>query len=308
MRAMVTGATGFLGRAIVARLACLDGPVILSRDTGRAQSLFPGLEVHPWGAEASLPPADALRGVETIIHLAGAPVADGRWTSQHKRRIRDSRVLGTRSLVTALEQLPVRPAVLVSASAVGYYGDGKDGDLDETTATGDGFLAEVCDAWEREAHRAERLGIRVVCVRIGVVLGNAGGALAKMLPLFRTGLGGRLGSGRQWMPWVAIEDAVGIFLFAARTPDVRGAINAVSPNPVTNEEFTKELGMALHRPALVPVPALALRLAFGEMSSMLLASQRVHPNVALQHGYSFREPDLPTYLARAIFAPALREE
>jgi uncharacterized protein (TIGR01777 family) len=297
MRWMVTGATGFLGRAIV---ACLDRPVILSRAASRAQTLFPGLEIHPWDAEASPPPPNAFKDVQSIVHLAGAPVADGRWTPQRKRRIHDSRVLGTRSLIATLENLSVRPQVLVSASAVGYYGEGEDGDLDENTPKGEGFLAEVCEAWEREAHVAERLGIRVVCVRIGVVLGKGGGALAKMLPPFRMGLGGRLGSGRQWMPWVAIEDVVGIFLFAARTPDVRGAINAVSPNPVTNAEFTEAMGKTLHRPTLLLMPAIALRLAFGEMSQMLLASQRVRPNVALRCGYVFQEPDLRTYLEQVL--------
>jgi hypothetical protein len=203
-------------------------------------------------------------------------------------------------LIATLENLSVRPQVLVSASAVGYYGEGEDGDLDENTPKGEGFLAEVCEAWEREAHVAERLGIRVVCVRIGVVLGKGGGALAKMLPPFRMGLGGRLGSGRQWMPWVAIEDVVGIFLFAARTPDVRGAINAVSPHPVTNAEFTEAMGKTLHRPTLLLMPAIALRLAFGEMSQMLLASQRVRPNVALRCGYVFQEPDLRTYLEQVL--------
>jgi len=227
-------------------------------------------------------------------------VGDGRWTPQRKRRIHDSRVLGTRSLIATLENLSVRPQVLVSASAVGYYGEGKDGDLDENTPKGEGFLAEVCEAWEREAHVAESLGIRVVCVRIGVVLGRAVGHWRRCFHLFAWA-SGTLGSGRQWMPWVAIEDVVGIFLFAARTPDVRGAINAVSPNPVTNAEFTEAMGKTLHRPTLLLMPAIALRLAFGEMSQMLLASQRVRPNVALGSGYVFQEPDLRTYLEQ-VFA------
>jgi uncharacterized protein (TIGR01777 family) len=297
MRWMVTGATGFLGRAIVARLR---QPVLLGRDMMMAKARFPGLEVHSWDPEKGLPAQESFKDVETIVHLAGEPVAAKRWSSEQKRRIRDSRILGTRNLVAALGELPVRPKVLLSASAVGYYGDQGDDVLDENTPKGDGFLAEVCEAWEQEALLAESLGIRVVCIRCGVVLGNGGGALAKMLTAFRSGLGGRLGTGDQWMPWVAIEDVAGIFWFAAEHPELRGPINAVSPAPVTNREFTKALGQALHRPVLLPVPGLALRLAFGEMSQMLLASQRVVPALVLRYGYTFQEPGLQAYLKRIL--------
>jgi uncharacterized protein (TIGR01777 family) len=221
-----------------------------------------------------------------VFNLAGEPVAEGRWTDERKRRIRDSRVLGTRNLVAGLAGLTTRPRVLVSASAVGYYGDRGDQTLDETSSPGHGFLADVCVEWEREALAAERLGIRVVCVRTGIVLAHGGGALAKMLTPFRMGAGGKLGNGRQWMPWIHLDDEVGILLHAMKDARLHGAINAVGPRPVTNAEFTRALGRAMHRPAFLPVPKTALRLAFGEMSEILTASQRVLPKEAERTGYT----------------------
>lgn len=270
----------------------LEGAVVLSREPERARQKFPAVEAHPWSPEAGPPPDGALRGVDAVFNLAGEPVAEGRWTVEKKRLIRDSRVLSTRNLIAGLAAQETRPRVLVSASAVGYYGDRGDEELDEMSLAGRGFLADVCAQWEREALAAERLGIRVVCVRTGVALSSRGGALARMLTPFRLGAGGRLGSGRQWMPWIHLDDVVGIMMHASRDDTLRGAINAVGPRPVTNTEFTAALGHAVHRPALLPVPSAALRLAFGEMSEILTASQRVFPKVAERTGYAFKYSDL----------------
>jgi hypothetical protein len=241
-----------------------------------------------------------LEGVEVVFNLAGEPVAEGRWTADKKRRIRDSRVLGTRNLVAGLAALEKRPRVLVSVSAVGYYGDRGDEELVETSAAGRGFLAEVCADWEREALSAAELGIRVVCVRMGIVLARDGGALAKMLTTFRLGAGGKLGDGRQWMPWIHLDDVIGILLHASQDVRIQGAINAVGPRPVTNADFTRALGKAVHRPTFLTVPRTALRLAFGEMGHILTDSQRVLPQVAEQTGYAFQHVDLGGALKAAL--------
>lgn len=299
MRTLITGATGLIGRELTSRV---EGAVVVSRDADRARRRLGSVEAHAWAPESGPPPAAALRGADVVINLAGEPVSGGRWTLDKKRRIRDSRVLGTRNLVAGLGALERRPGVLVSASAVGYYGDRGDEALDESSTCGQGFLARVCADWEREAMAAERLGIRVVCVRIGLVLAPGGGALARMLTPFRMGAGGPLGGGRQWMSWVHIEDVVGILLHASRSDQIRGAINAVGPHPVTNAEFTRALGRAVHRPAFLPLPRTALRIAFGEMSQVLTSSQRVFPRVAERTGYLFKFAELGDALGAAVSA------
>jgi uncharacterized protein len=304
MKTLLTGATGLVGKELVGRL---ESAAVLSRDPDQARRRLPGVEAHPWAPEAGPPPASAFQGVAVVFNLAGEPVAEGRWTDERKRRIRDSRVLGTRNLVAGLAGLTSRPRVLVSASAVGYYGDRGDQTLDETSSPGHGFLADVCVEWEREALAAEQLGVRVVCVRTGIVLAHSGGALAKMLTPFRMGAGGRLGDGRQWMPWIHLDDEVGILLHAMKDARIHGATNAVGPRPVTNAEFTRALGHALHRPAFLPVPKTALRLAFGEMSEILTASQRVLPKEAKRTGYTFKHPELAGALAAALTDAARSE-
>jgi len=273
----ITGATGFIGRYLVQSL---------SRDGHSVRALSRAA----WDIFAGEPPAESLAGADAVIHLAGVPVAQ-RWTRSTKKQILDSRVVGTHHLVTALSTLSQRPEVLVCASAIGIYGDRGDEILTEASPIGQGFLADVCNRWESEADLAESLGIRVVKLRIGIALGRKGGALEKMLPPFRAFLGGRLGAGSQWMSWVHVADIVGIIRHAIDQP-VHGAINATAPNPVRNIEFTHQLGTALHRPAIFPVPGMALKVLFGEMSEVLLASQRVLPKVAESAGYRFEFPEL----------------
>ena len=289
MRALITGATGFIGQRLLQQI---DEPVVLSRNPEHARRQIAGAEAHAWDPMSGPPPAEAILGVEAVFHLAGEPVAEGRWTADKKRRIMDSRRVGTANLVKGLEQLSERPAVLVSASAVGYYGDRGEETLDERAAPAGDFLAQVCLEWEQAAQQAASLGIRVVNPRIGIVLGRGGGALAKMLLPFKLGLGGRLASGNQWMPWIHLDDLTGLFLHAASHSELSGPLNAVAPNPVTNREFTRTLAAALHRPAFLPAPGLLLKLAIGEFAEVLLASQRVVPHVAEQTGYHYRYPEL----------------
>ncbi len=294
MRALVTGATGFIGRHLLARLS---EPVVLTRRPDRFSARQPGVEVHAWNPLSERPPAAAFRGIEAVFHLAGEPVAEGRWTAAKKERIRASRQLGTANLVQGLREADERPPVLVSASAVGIYGDRGDEILDESSTPGDDFLAQVCRQWEDASADARGLGMRVVNPRIGIVLGRDGGALAKMLTPFKLGVGGRLASGRQWMPWVHIDDLVGLLLHAARTQDLAGPMNAVGPQPVTNREFTQALARALHRPAVFPMPGAALKLVFGQFAEVLLASQRVMPRQAMASGYGFQFSELSAALA-----------
>ncbi|WP_394825480.1 TIGR01777 family oxidoreductase [Pendulispora albinea] len=296
MRALITGATGLLGRKLLPKV---DSAVVLTRDTGRMHRDLGSVEAYAWDPETGPAPREALRGVDVVFNLLGEPVA-GRWTKEKKRRIADSRAIGTRNLVAALETAPVRPRVLVSASAVGYYGDAGDTVLDEEALPGRDFMAEVAVQWEREALRARTFGVRVVCLRIGIVLAQGGGALGAMLLPFRMGVGGPLAGGKQWMPWIHIDDVIGLMLHAKGNDAVVGAVNAVAPNPVTNAEFARALGHAVHRPAILPVPKLALQVAFGEMSQVLFASIRAVPRAALRSGYTFRYTDLGEALAATV--------
>jgi len=289
MKILVTGASGLIGRALAARLQA-SGHELHLVGRGPRKGLPAGARFSIWDLQ-SPPPEDAMEGTDAVIHLAGEAVAQ-RWTAEAKRKIRASRVEGTRWLVEGVERRRQRPGALVCASAVGYYGDREDALLTEESAAGKGFLAEVCLEWEAEARKAEALGVRVATVRTGVVLSPDGGALAKMLPAFRAGAGGRVGSGRQWMSWIHLADLVSLLEFAACTESVRGAVNAVSPNPVRNSEFASQLGAALRRPAVLPVPATVVRLLFGEMSEIVLTSQKVLPQAAMRAGFRFQFPDL----------------
>jgi uncharacterized protein (TIGR01777 family) len=303
MKALVTGATGFVGPRL---LRLLDRPVVLSRDPDRARHTIGHLvdRIIRWDPMQGPPAQEAFQGVDAVIHLAGESVAAGRWTAARKAMIRDSRVIGTRNLVQGIVQAAVKPRVLVSASAVGYYGDRGEEELTEAASPASDFLAKVCVEWEREALAAERAGVRVALARTGIVLGSgSGGALSKMLLPFKLGAGGPLGNGRQWMPWIHVADLARLYLHAAETGSIVGAMNSVAPNPVRNAEFTKVLARQLHRPAFMPAPYFGLRLAFGEFAQVLFASQRVIPKVALDTGFVFQYPELAGAL-REILAPA----
>lgn len=270
MNVAITGASGFIGTALSAALK------------------RKGHTVRPISLRSALAP-DALAGCDAVVHLAGDPVAQ-RWTEESRARIKSSRIEGTRALVDAMR--PHRPRVLISASAVGYYGSRGDAVLTEAEPAAHDFLGEVASGWEREAIAAEDLGVRVARIRIGMVLGRNGGALAKMLPPFRLGLGGPIGGGGQWMSWIHIDDLCDLVLFLLSESTVRGVFNAVSPNPVTNAEFTRALGQALSRPAIIPVPAFAVKLLFGDMAEIVLGSQRAIPDAALRAGFTFNYPDI----------------
>ncbi|HYV62528.1 MAG TPA: TIGR01777 family oxidoreductase [Bryobacteraceae bacterium] len=276
MNVALTGASGFIGRAVSEHL----------RSSGH--------NVRPVSLRAALEPA-ALAGSNAVVHLAGEPVAQ-RWTAAARDKILRSRVDGTRALVAAMRAQP--PQVLISASAVGYYGSRGDEILTESAPAADDFLGRVAKAWEEEAQAAEPLGVRVARLRIGMVLGKEGGALGRMLLPFRLGVGGRLGSGEQWMSWIHINDLVALIAFLMKESTVRGVFNATSPFPATNREFTRALAEAVHRPAIFPVPAFALKMMFGEMSEVLLASQRAIPDAAQRAGFVFQHPDIFAALAQ----------
>ncbi len=291
MRVLVTGGTGLVGKPACDALRAAGHDVTLvSREPGRVPARAIGWD----GLGAAMPETDA------IVNLAGEPIAGGRWTAARKQEIRRSRIESTRALVDAIATADPRPTVLVSASAVGFYGDRGDQPLDETAAPGHDFLARVCVDWEAEASRAELHGLRVTRLRFGIVLAPDGGALSAMLLPFRAGVGGRLGSGRQWMSWVHRDDVVGLIRDAVAGEAYTGAVNVTSPNPVTNADFTRALGRAVHRPTMLPVPGIALRLVLGEMATMLLAGQRALPAVAQRTGYAWRQPELPAALERCV--------
>jgi uncharacterized protein len=295
MRVVITGATGTIGRALASALRERgDDVVALSRDRARgAQVLGEGIEVHEWPEPMTTPPPPgALAGSDTVVHLLGEPVAQ-RWTSEAKRRIRDSRVNATRMLVGGLRALADgdRPRALVSQSATGFYGPRGDEPIDEQVGPGSDFLAEVVVAWEREATGAGALA-RVVTTRTGVVLSSSGGALAKMLPFFRLGLGGPVAGGRQYVPWVHHDDVVRALIRCAEDENAGGPVNLTAPNPVTNSELSRALGRTLGRPAFLPVPGFAVGLLYGEMAQMVSTGQRALPTRLEQLGFEFRHREL----------------
>ena len=297
MRIAITGASGLIGRRLLKNLAAGGHSLrVLSRHAGT--NLPPGVRLSVWDSTRGEPPAESLQDVDAVVHLAGEPVAQ-RWTAHARQAIRESRVTGTRNLVQALAKLPKKPEVLVCASAVGYYGSRGDEILNESSSPGADYLAQICVDWEQEAQAAEASGIRVVRVRTGLVLDARGGALPRMLPPFRMGVGGKLGSGKHWMSWIHLEDLAALFQFALANP-VSGPLNGVAPNPVINADFTRALAAAVHRPAIFPVPAFALRLLFGEMSEILLSSQRALPQAAEAAGFRFRYPELAPALAAVL--------
>ena len=300
MRMLVSGASGFIGSALVPTLSAGGHTVTrLVRSTPR-----PGQAEIPWNPAARSIGTPALEGLDAVVHLAGDNIASGRWTAVKKASIRNSRVQGTAVLCEALAQLVKPPKVLLSASAIGYYGDRGETTLREESPPGTDFLAEVCQAWESATVPAVQRGIRVVHLRFGIVLSPAGGALAKMLTPFRLGLGGVVGPGKQYMSWIALDDVLGAIHHALNTEALQGPVNVVAPQPVTNQEFTTTLGKVLRRPTRLPLPALAARLLFGEMAdALLLASTRVVPARLVTSGYTFHYPALEKALQHLLGTP-----
>jgi hypothetical protein len=292
MKVAISGPTGLIGTALRESLAA-DGVQVVALSRKPA---VPPVETIQWDVESGRFDASGLEQVDAVVHLAGEPIAQ-RWNDRRKKAIRDSRVKSTALLVEGLKSLNRKPKVFISGSAVGFYGDREDEALEETSPPGSGFLAETCQAWERAAMDAMGLGIRTAVLRTGIVLSTRGGALKKMLPPFWLGVGGPVGSGRQWMSWIHIDDIVGAIRHILDKDDLMAAVNGTAPSPATNADFTRAFGRALSRPALLPAPALGLKIAFGEMATMLLEGQRVLPRKLLDTGYRFRFPELSAALS-----------
>jgi uncharacterized protein len=308
MRVLVSGSSGLIGSALTSALESAGHSVVrLVRRPAAASEIqwdvgAPLLAENPHPSKTTKPgpPGGSFDGFDAVVHLAGESIA-GRWTAAKKARIRDSRVQGTSALSSALAKTTRPPKVLVCASAIGIYGDRGDEVLREQSAGRSDFLAQVAQQWEAATEPAARAGIRVVSLRFGVVLSTRGGALAQMLPPFRIGAGGRIGSGKQWMSWIALDDVVGVIQHALATDSLHGPVNTVAPDPITNAEFTRALGKALHRPTIFPLPAFMVRLVFGEMGeALLLSSQRVDCGKLLASGYRFRYPELKPALEQLL--------
>jgi len=296
MKILITGGSGFIGQRLCASLVEKGHtPLVVSRSSERARRVLPEQAIVRTRV------ADFKEDVpEAVINLAGEPIAEGRWTDKKKKAIRDSRINITRDVVDLCAKLDEPPSVLISASAVGYYGDQGSRDVTEETIPNDEFAHQICSEWEAEACKAEQAGVRVAILRIGLVLDAGGGMLAKVVPPFKMGLGGKLGDGKQYMPWIHREDIVNMILFLLERENLSGPFNASAPNPVTNAEFTRALGRALNRPTVLPAPALALKLAFGEMSRLLLTGAKMLPERMQQEGFEFHHARLDEAL-NAIF-------
>jgi uncharacterized protein len=294
MKVLVAGASGFIGNALLKKLADHKHEiVVLTRSLEKSAFQLPVLcKAYEWEPESGCLPIEALDGIDAVINLAGENIASGRWSTKRKKTIEDSRVLSVKNLVSAMKNLDQKPKVFLSACAVGLYGDCGDNEIDESFPSASDFLADVCKKWETETFKAEELSIRTLAFRIGMVLGHDGGALQKMLPAFQMGVGGKLGSGKNWMSWIHLEDLTEMTLHALETINLSGPVNAISPNPETNERFTEILGKVLKRPTVFPVPSLILKIALGELSSLLLASQKVSSKKISRSGFSFKFPDL----------------
>jgi len=288
---LVTGGTGLVGRQLV---SSLDDPIVTTRNrAGAARKLkHPRLQLVEWNPVDDPFQADGDQPIDQVVNLMGAGVADRRWTEEYKREIRNSRVIGTRQLIAGLQAMPQLPRTLVSASAIGIYGDRGDEIMTEKSATGDGFLGDVSKEWEAEARQLSAAGVRVVNLRIGLVLAADGGALQQMKNIFKWGVGGKLGSGKQWMSWIHIDDLVQLIHHCLGNDQIEGPVNAVAPQPVRNEDFTRQLGRAMGRPTILPAPKFGLRMILGEFANVLLDSNRVIPEKAQLQGFQFQFPQL----------------
>lgn len=298
MKILITGASGLIGKALQRSFAEKRYEVLLA---GRGEPR--NAKEIQWSVDEGFREEDRARleGLDAVVHLAGENIAGLRWTEEKKKAIRDSRVNGTRNLINTLAELKQKPKVLIAGSAMGFYGDRGDEILTETSRPGDTFLSDVCKEWETESRRAEDSGIRTVLLRTSIVLSKDGGALATMLTPFKFGVGGVVGSGKQWMSWVSLDDVIDIINYAIENENLRGAVNVASPNPVTNEEFTKTLGEVLYRPTFLPLPEFAVNLVFGEMGdALLIDSTRVEPKRLQEAGYKFKFNDLKSALENAV--------
>ncbi len=296
MRVLITGASGLVGSALQKSFAEKGYDMLLaSRSEPKTANDI------QWTVEDGFSEPERLEGIDAVVHLAGESVSGLRWTDEKKKAIRDSRVLGTRSVVDAISKLKDKPKVLVAASAIGSYGERGDDEVNESSTAGHGFLADVAKEWEGEARRAEDAGIRTVLLRTGIVLSKDGGALGTMLTPFKMGVGGVVGSGKQWMSWISLDDHVAVINYVIENENIRGAVNAVSPNPVTNEEFTKTMGEVLYRPTFIPLPEFAVSMLMGEMGdALLLTSTKVLPKRLEDAGFEFEYPDLKSALEHAV--------
>lgn len=302
---IIAGGTGFIGSALTRRL--LEQGVFATVLTRQSRPNVGPKRFLRWDPEKGGPDEALVREMSeatVVVNLSGYPIVGGRWTEPVKKRILDSRVLATRVLVQAMERAAEKPGVLINGSAIGFYGADPAGPVDESSPPGTDFLAKVCQAWEAEAKKAERLAVRVALLRTGIVLSPQGGALAKMLTPFKLGLGGPLGSGEQWMSWIHLDDLVGMILWLMDKPSVSGPVNGTAPNPATNREFSRTLASTLRRPCLFRVPGFVLKLAMGEMSSILLEGQKALPEAALSGGFAFRYPKLEPALRSLLQAAA----
>ena len=296
MRILITGASGLIGTALQKSFKDKGYEMLLASRKEAKDS-----QHIQWDADKGFSEPERLEGIDAVVHLAGESVFGFGWSEAKKKAIRDSRVYGTRSVVAALSKLKVRPKVLVAASAIGFYGDRGDEEMTESSAAGDTFLAEVSKEWESEARRAEDAGIRTVLLRTGIVLSKDGGALGTMLLPFKIGVGGVVGSGKQWISWISIDDHVRVINYAIENETLRGAVNSVSPHPVTNEEFTKTLGEVLYRPTILPLPRFAVSMVLGEMGDeTLLSSMRVLPKRLEDAGFKFEYPGLKAAIEHAV--------
>lgn len=302
MKVVVTGATGFVGQVIVKQLlAAGDEVVVLTRNVAKAAiSLGSSCKYFQWDDMNNPPPIEAFAGAEGVINLLGETISK-RWDEQQKKKIYNSRINGTKRLVEIIEKLTNRPKVFVSASAIGIYGNRGPEDINEESTLADDFLGKLCKDWENEANKARNYGARVVIIRTGIVLGRGGGALEKMLPIFKLGLGGPLGSGNQYMSWIHIEDLASMYIESLKNDSVKGVLNGTAPYPATNADFTKMMGKVLRRPAFLPAPAFAMKIAFGEMSQILLEGQKVLPVKFKQMNFRYRYPTLEMALKETAF-------
>ena len=292
MKVAITGATGFVGRRLVERLQEQGHqPLILTRNPAAAQRAFPTLEIIAYTPTESGSWQQAIAGCDAVVNLAGEPIAESRWTPKQKQEILNSRQLGTQKIVEAIAQANPKPAVLVNASAIGYYGTSETATFDETSPAGNDFLAEVCQAWEAEAKKVKDAGVRLVILRLGIVLGN-GGALAKMIPPFKLFAGGPLGTGRQWFSWIHRDDLVNLILEALNRPDIEGVLNATALNPVRMSELCQTLGKTIERPSWLPVPSFALEALLGEGAKVVLEGQQVLPKRTTRYGFEYQYPTL----------------